>query len=62
MAMTDQQYALEKVRKQHGETAFTEHHLNYKLVGFRRGVERIWTIGDTWAQAIDSLERKVQRG
>lgn len=61
MALTEQQVALEKARKKYGPKAYTEWHINYKLVGFKRRWETIFCIGHTWDEAFEGLERKVGR-
>lgn len=56
--MTDQEKALRTAKKQYGTTAFTEHHINYRRVGFRRGGKVISAVGDTWQQAFSELDKK----
>lgn len=56
--MTEQERVLIQMRETYGKTAYTEHHMNYRLVGFNRG-QRVFAIGDTWEQAIDRLARKA---
>lgn len=57
---TAQESALDQVHKKYGETAYTVHHRNYCLVGFKRGPKRVFSVGDTWAEAIDRLEGKAR--
>jgi hypothetical protein len=56
--MTEQEHALKEAKKQFGTTAFTEHHINYRRVGFRRGGKVISAVGDTWKQAFSELDKK----
>jgi len=56
--MTEQEKALRTAKKEFGTTAFTEHHINYCRVGFRRGGNVLSAIGNTWEEAIKELEKK----
>ncbi len=56
--MTEQEKALKKAKKAFGTSAFTEHHINYCRVGFRRGGKVISAIGDTWAECIENVTMK----
>lgn len=60
MAWTEQERALERVQKAHGSTGYTEDHGNYRLVGFKIGTHKVFAIGNTWQEAMESLERKVR--
>lgn len=59
MGATEQEAVLSRMRATYGRKAFTIHHLNYKLVGVKRGDREVYAIGDTWKQAIDRLVKKV---
>ena len=59
--MSDQLFALKTAKKVFGSTAFTEHHLNYCRVGFRRGGQIITAIGDTWEDALNGLVLKAEQ-
>lgn len=61
MAFTEQQSALEKVKKLYGVTGYTEHTVHYRLVGFKKGSTKFFGIGDTWEQAFNALEAKVEK-
>jgi hypothetical protein len=58
--MSDQLFALKTAKKVFGSSAFTEHHINYCRVGFRRSGELITAIGDTWEDALEGLVLAVQ--
>ena len=53
--MTDQEKALRDVKKQFGNTAFTEHHVNYFRVGFRKAGKVVQALGDSWKEALVNL-------
>lgn len=53
--MTEQELALKSAKKQFGTTAFTEHHVNYRRVGFKSGGKVISAVADTWDDAIQDL-------
>jgi len=56
--MTEQEKALKTAKKQYGTTAFTEHHVNYRRVGFKRDGKVLSAVGDTWKQAFTELDKK----
>jgi len=58
--MTEQEKALKTVKKIYGTTGFTEHHINYCRVGFRRGGKVISAVGDDWTQAFTELDKKLK--
>ena len=53
--MTDQEKALKKAKRIYGNTAFTEHHMYYFRVGFRRSGKTFLAIGDSWEEAFEAL-------
>ena len=59
--MTDQEKALKSVKKEFGGTGFTEHHVNYFMVGFKllsmKG-KVLTAVGDSWDEAIQNLDKK----
>ena len=57
--MTEQALALKRAKRQFGTTAFTEHHVNYRRVGFKSGGKVISAVADTWDDAIQDLVLKV---
>jgi alpha/beta superfamily hydrolase len=57
--MTPQEKALKQARKQYGDTAFTEDHVNYRRIGFRAGTTHVIGMGDDWHGAFAQVERKV---
>ena len=57
--MTEQELALKSAKKQFGTTAFTEHHVNYRRVGFKSGGKVISVIAGTWDDAIQDLVFKA---
>lgn len=57
--MTEQELALKYAKKQLGTTAFTEHHVNYRRVGFKSGGKVISAVADTWEDAIQDLVFKA---
>lgn len=59
MAYTEQQRALDRVKALFGRSGFTEDHRNYKRVGCRIGLRKIWADADTWENAIDQLVVKA---
>lgn len=61
MAYTEQQRALDRVKKEHGPTGYTIHHLHYKLVGFGEGAGKVFALGNTWDEAIQRLARKAKK-
>ena len=58
--MSDQLYALKAAKKAYGASAFTEHHISYCRVGFRRNGQLITAIADTWEDALEGLALTVQ--
>ena len=62
MAFTPQQYALDRVQREFGETAFTENHIAYRRVGTRQTGSTLSAIGETWDEAIANLRAKVANG
>jgi hypothetical protein len=59
MPLTDQYSVLTLLRKAHGASSFTEHHINYKRVGTKyRGVW-VTAMGDTWDEVVDKLNAKI---
>lgn len=61
MAWTQQERVLTEAKKRFGPTAYVEDHLNYKLVGYGRGPNKVFGAGDTWQQALDALKEKANR-
>lgn len=59
MPFSSQQYALDRAQKKFGDSAYTVHHLNYKLVGFYPKGKKVFCIGDSWEEALECLERKA---
>lgn len=57
--MTAQEKALKEAKQKYGNTAFTEDHINYRRVGFKRDGSVISVVGDTWKQAFLNLAKKV---
>ena len=57
--MTEQELALKSAKKQFGITAFMEHHVNYRRVGFKSGGKVISAVADTWDDAIQDLVFKA---
>jgi hypothetical protein len=47
------------MRALYGRTAYTIHDRNYKLVGFLRDDKKVFSVGDTWAEAVERLARKA---
>lgn len=60
MSFTTQQYALDRAQKKFGASAYTVHHLHYKLVGCERNGKRLFCLGESWEEALEGLERKAQ--
>lgn len=58
-APTEQELARRYVHKKYGPSAYTVHHLLYKVVGFKRGMANVSAVGHTWAEAVSRLERKA---
>jgi len=58
MAFTEQERALEQVQAKYGKTGFAFEHLNYRMVGFKRGDKTISATGATWDEAIAELGKK----
>jgi hypothetical protein len=49
-----------RIRALYGETAYTLHSRQYKLVGFkRRSGEKVFAVGETWTEAVERLARKA---
>ncbi len=59
--MTEQETALRRVQTMFGAKGFTCHHVDYFEVGCKVGTRTIIARGDNWEDAIEWLERKVQR-
>jgi hypothetical protein len=58
--MTEQESTLVRMRRLYGQTAYTVHDRNYKMVGFvRHDGKKAFGVGDTWAEAVDRLARKA---
>lgn len=60
MGWTEQERTLDYLRQKYGPTAFCETHVHYRRVGYGTGKDRVSAIGDTWQQALASLESKVK--
>lgn len=60
MGFTPQEKALSQLQKSHGKSAFTEDHLNYRRVGFRRGETTLSAMADTWDEAMEILRKKTK--
>lgn len=60
LGTSGQERALLRMQKIYGDTAYTENHLHFRLVGFKRDGKRPFAIGDTWAQAMERLEGKAR--
>lgn len=58
---TAHEQALLKTRERFGTSAYCEDNLTYKLVGFGRGSKKEFAVGDTWDEAIQALEKKVNQ-
>jgi hypothetical protein len=56
---TEQELALEKVQHVFGETAYTEDHINFRLVGYRHRSGTVQATGTTWDIAIMRLKDKA---
>ena len=56
--MTEQQYALRRAKQMFGNTAFTEHHINYFRVGFKQAGKVIMAMGDSWEEVLLVLDKK----
>lgn len=61
MALMEQAAVLNYMQAMHGKSAFTLHHINYKLVGYKVGARRVQAVGETWEDAIAVLDRKAGR-
>lgn len=59
MSWSPQQYALDRVQREFGDTSFTEDHEAYRRVGTRQDGRTLSAIGETWDQAIEALRAKV---
>jgi hypothetical protein len=59
MAWSEQRLALDNLRKKYGPTVFVKDHVHYKLVGIVKGAKRIFTVGNTWDEAMKRLARKA---
>ena len=57
--MTDQQKALKRAHNLYGNSAFTEHTVNYVRVGFKREKKTYMAIGNTWGEAFKILEASL---
>jgi hypothetical protein len=53
--LTPQEVALKQAKRIYGNTAFTEHHVHYFRLGFRRAGKTYLVIGDTWDEAFEAL-------
>jgi hypothetical protein len=53
--MTTQEKALKEAKKHFGHTAFTEDHINYRRVGYKKDGKVLTVMADTWKEAIASL-------
>ena len=62
MGSTEQESVLARLRAKYGPSAYTKHHKNYKLVGAKVGPRRLFSIADSWHEAISGLSRKAHRG
>lgn len=60
MAYTDQQRALDGIKSRFGKSGFTEDHVNYRRVGCRIGLRKIWADGSTWEAATNRLIVKAE--
>lgn len=60
MAFVEQSAVLNHMQAMHGKSAFTMHHINYKLVGYKVGARKVYAVGSTWEEAIYVLERKIR--
>lgn len=60
MALTPQQQALEQVKEKYGPSGFAIEHLNYCMVGYKRGDKTISATGKTWDEAISELGKKAK--
>ena len=58
--MTPQEKALHRMQKLYGLSAWTENHINFRQVGFRRNGEQFSGIGSNWDEAIKALKAKVK--
>lgn len=56
--MNTQIQALRAAKKHFGTTAFTEHHVNYKRIGFKKDGKVLTAIGDSWEEAFAELDKK----
>lgn len=61
MAFTPQEKALEQVQAKYGASGFAIEHLNYCMVGYKRGDKTISATGATWGEAIEKLGKKRPR-
>ena len=59
MSWNEQEQVLHHLTERYGSTVFTEQHVYYKLVGFLKGSKRIFTVGNTWDEAMKRLARKA---
>lgn len=60
MADSEQEAALRQVQAIYGKDGgFTEDHVHYRLVGFKKKQDRMWAVGDTWKQALENLAFRV---
>jgi len=60
MGWTEQEVALNQAQRLFGRTAYTENHMNYRLVGVGKGKSKVFCIGQTWDEAITGLERRLK--
>ena len=60
MGETEQEAVWHRMRALYGDTAYTLHSRQYKLVGFkRRSGEKVFAVGETWTEAVERLARKA---
>ena len=52
----EQEQAFKQVRKLYGNSGFTEDHIDYRMVGYRKDGEKVFAIGPTWEKAFTELE------
>ena len=48
------------MQKLYGLSSWTENHINFRQVGFRRNGEQFSAIGSNWDEAIRALKVKVK--